>query len=113
MNEAAFDPRPPVERLTPDDLPRLAVFIAAYLRDDSPHPLPSAHEAAWEYLAEAELDELQELARDWDVLRAAARELSLDEVNRTLADRFGSSWSALTRDEVDAVGAEFERALRE
>lgn len=113
MHDFASDPSQPSHGLTPDDLPRLAVFIAAFLRHDSPRPLASAQQAAWEYLAEAELDELQELARDWDLLRAAARELPLADLNRLLGERFGCAWIVLDRNELDAVGAEFERALRE
>jgi len=113
MPESAIDSRPPNEKLTPEDLPRLAVFVAAFLRPDSPRPLDSAQQAAWEYVAEAELDELQELARDWDVLRSAARQLPLEETNRLLRERFGCSWNAVAREEFEAVGTEFERALRE
>ena len=113
MNDAVHDARPLAERLTPEDLPRLAIFLGAYLQDDVSLAPRSAQEAAWEYVAEAELDELQELAHDWEVLRAAARELPLAEVNRLLRERFGSSWSALSREEIEAVGAEFERAVRE
>lgn len=113
MNEAVDDPRSPHERLTPEDLPRLALFVAGYLHEDLVPVHGSAQQAAWEYVREAELDELQELARDWQVLQAAARELPLAEVNRALRERFGSSWQALSRAEIDAVAEEFVRALDE
>lgn len=113
MNDAVDDPRSPFERLTPEDLPRLAIFLAGYLREDLLPEHGSAQRAAWDYVSEAELDELQELARDWQVLQAAARELPLAEVNRALRERFDSSWQALSRAEIDAVGEEFVRVLDE
>ncbi len=100
-------------RLTPDDLPRLAVFLAGYFGEGAPRSARSAAEAAYDYAAEAELDELEELARDWDQLRAIARALPLDRVREALRTRFGSSWQPLDTAELDAVAHEFERALRE
>lgn len=113
MNDIGNDSRSPADRLTPEDLPRLALFLGGYLHEDLAVAHRSAQHAAWEYVGEAELDELQELASEWDVLRSAARELPLEVVNRLLRERFGSSWQALSRAELDAVGGEFERALRE
>jgi hypothetical protein len=113
VNGAPLDPRPPLARLTPEDLPRLAIFLDSYLRADGERPSRTLHEAAWEYVAEAELDELQDLARDWEVLVAAAREAPLAEVNRALGQRFGGPWQAASQAEIEAVAAEFERALRE
>lgn len=107
------DLRTAAERLSPDELPRLALFLADAVRDAAAGGAVSAQRAAWQYAAEAELDELQELADEWQVLRAAARELPLAEVNRLLRERFASDWAALSRDEIDAVGAELERALAE
>jgi len=107
------DDRTPLDRLSPEELPRLALFLAQYLDRPDGGKRPSAAEAAYTYVTEAELDELQELARDWDVLRAAAGDRPLDEVNRALHARFSCEWSAASRDEIEAVAAEFERALRE
>ena len=113
VNEAIDDPRPPLDRLTPEDLPRLAIFIGAYLRKGPEAGNASVQEAAWNYAAEAELDELQELADDWRVLRAAAREAPLETIRRALRERFDSEWQPLTFQELDAVGAELERAIQE
>ncbi|HEX9798879.1 MAG TPA: hypothetical protein VGC00_01785 [Thermoanaerobaculia bacterium] len=113
MNGDLSDARPLLERLTPEDLPRLAIFFASYLGDEPGPPRLSAQQAAFEYVTDAELDELQELAGDWAVLRAAVRETPLPEINRVLGQRFGTSWQAVSRQEIEAIGAEFERALRE
>jgi hypothetical protein len=113
MNDAVDDPRSALDRLTPEDLPGLALFVGTYLREELATALGSAQHAAWEYAAEAELDELQELANDWQLLRVAAREAPLETIQRALRERFRSSWLPQSREEIDAVGAELEHALDE
>lgn len=108
----ASDDRPLADLLTPEELPRLALFLSTQLGDDG-GTRGSAAAAAHALAAEAELDELDELAHDWEVLRAAARSLPLAALNRLLAERFGSAWQASSADEIDAVAFELERALRE
>ena len=61
------------DRLRPENLPRLALFLSGYLHEDLAVVHGSAARAAWEYAAEAEIDELGELAGEWQVLAAAAR----------------------------------------
>lgn len=101
------------DRLAPELLPRLAYFLGAWLHEDLALEHGSAAAAAWAYAEEAELDELEELAADWETLRAVARKLPLARVNAMLRERFGSSWQALSAAEIDAVGAELRRALAE
>jgi len=101
------------ERVAPETLPRLAVFLGAYLHEDLALEHGSAAAAAWAYAEEAELDELEELAADWDALTVAARKLPLARVNALLRERFGSSWQAVSAAEIEAVGAELRRALAE
>lgn len=101
------------DRLDPLELPRLAQFLAAYLHEDLVPVHGSAARAAFQYAADAELDELAELAGEWQVLRAAAARLPLDRLNRLLRERFGSGWYVASRAEVEAVALELERALRE
>jgi hypothetical protein len=101
------------ERLRPDDLPRLALFLSTYLHENLEVAHGSAAHAAWDYASEAELDELEELRDDWEVLRAAARALPLARVNELLRERFGSTWQAASSAEIEQVAEQFERALRE
>ena len=101
------------ERLTPEELPRLALFLSRHLEEGSEGARGSVAAAAYAFAEEAELDELEELARDWEVLRAAAGSLGLAETNRRLARSFGGLWRISSAAELDAVAAEFERALRE
>lgn len=101
------------ERLRPETLPRLALFLAGYLHEDLAVVHGSAARAAWEYAEEAEIDELGELAGDWQVLAGAARALPLARVNELLRERFGSSWQAASVAELDAVAETLERALVE
>lgn len=105
------DPRPAADRLLPDELPRLALFLGALVPELSDRGHPSAQQAAWRYAAEAELDELEELAEEWSVLVAAGRELPLAELGRLLRERFGSDWQPASIGELDAVAAELARAI--
>ena len=101
------------EHLTPEELPRVAFFLATYLHEDLVPVHGSASKAAYAYVAEAEIDELEELAAEWEVLKAAAHHLPLASLNRILRERFKSAWFLTAPQEVDAVGYEHERALRE
>jgi hypothetical protein len=101
------------ERLRPETLPRLALFLSGALQRDLAVVHGSAARAAWEYAEEAELDELGALAGDWQVLAAAARALPLAQVNALLRERFGSAWQAASRAEIEAVGETLGRALAE
>lgn len=105
------DPRSAADRLLPEELPRLALFLGALVPELSDRGRPSAQQAAWRYAAEAELDELEELAEEWSVLVAAARELPLGEVARLLRERFASDWQPAAVGEIDAVAAELARAI--
>jgi len=113
VNEYSHDDRSAVDRLTPEDQPRLARFFADYLHQDLSVVHGSAARAAYDYAAEAEIDELEELAAEWEVLRAATHEAPLERVNEILRQRFGSAWRAASRADIDAVAREFELALRE
>jgi len=101
------------DRLDPRDLPRLAQFLAAYLHEDLVPVHGSAAEAAFAYAGETDVEELAELAAEWEVLRAVAARLPIERVNRLLRERFGSGWHAASRREIEAVASELERALRE
>ena len=107
------DSRPAADALMPETMPRLALFLGSLVTELSERGVPSAQQAAWRYAAEAELDELEELAQEWRAFAGASRELPLLEVNRILRERFGSVWQAISHDELDAVGAELERAVLE
>ncbi len=101
------------ERLDPRDLPRLALFLTSYLHEDLIPVHGSAAQAAFHYAADAELDELGELAAEWHVLLVAVARLPLERVNQLLRDRFHCGWHLTSRAEVEAVAREFERALRD
>ncbi|MEO7972206.1 MAG: contact-dependent growth inhibition system immunity protein [Thermoanaerobaculia bacterium] len=102
-----------VDRLNAEDLPSLAGFLGAYLHEDWQLEYGSAAEAAYAFIAEADLDDVEELAADWAVLVAATRDLDLDRVNLLLRQRFGSGWHLGAKLEIEAVAQELERALRE
>jgi hypothetical protein len=105
------DPHSAADRLLPDELPRLALFLGALVPELSDRGRLSAQQAAWRYAAEAESDELEELAEEWSVLVAAGRELPIAELGRLLRERFGSEWQPATASELDAVAAELARAI--
>lgn len=111
MNERWDSSLDLADRLHPEALPSLAIFLAGPLARELERPDGSAARAAWEYVEEAELDELGELARDWEVLRRLAAELPIGELRRLVGERFGGAWRPGSKAEIDAVAAELERAL--
>jgi hypothetical protein len=114
-----FDPADPesraalLDRVNADDLPSLAGFLGGYLHDDWQLGFRSAAEAVYAFIGEADLDDVEEHAADWAVLVEATRELDLETVNRLLRERFRSGWHLTSKDEIEAVQQELERALRE
>lgn len=102
-----------LDRIDPRELPRLALFLGAYLDAEPATRHGNAARAAYDYATEAELDELEELAFDWRQLAAAARRIPLADLNRLLRERFATSWQAASLDEIDAVTHELERAIRD
>jgi len=114
-----FDPADPesraglLDRVNADDLPSLAGFLGGYLHEDWQLDFGSAAEAAYAFVGEADLDDVEELAADWEVLVEATRELDLEALNRLLRERFRSGWHLGSKVEIAAVAQEFERALRE
>lgn len=101
------------ERLTADELPAVAAFLGGYLHEDFETDYRSAAQAAFAFAGEADEDDLQQLAAEWEVVRAAARALPLPELNRLLRERFRCGWYLLSASEVEGVAQELERALRE
>jgi uncharacterized protein CbrC (UPF0167 family) len=102
-----------LERVNADDLPSLAGFVGGYLHEDWQLTYRSAAEAAYAFIGEADLDDVEELAADWNVLVEATRNLDLAAINRLLRERFRSGWHLGAKSEIEAVGQELERALRE
>lgn len=102
-----------LERVNADNLPSLAGFLGGYLHEDWQLGFGSAAEAAYSFIGEADLDDVEELAADWEVLLEATRELDLESTNRLLRERFRSGWNLTSRGEIEAVAQELERALRE
>lgn len=102
-----------LDRVNADDLPSLAGFVGGYLHEDWQLEFGSAAEAAYAFIGEADLDDVEELAADWSVLTEATRDLDLEAVNRLLRERFRGGWHLVAKGEIDAVAQELEKALRE
>jgi hypothetical protein len=102
-----------VARVNADELPSLAAFLGGYLHEEWQLDFGSAAEAAYAFVGEADLDDVEELAADWTVLIEATHDLDLAAVNRLLRERFRSGWHLTAKDELQAVAQELERALRE
>jgi hypothetical protein len=107
------DPAELAELLSPAELPRVAEFLAGYLHEDWAIDYESPSEAIYEYLAEADPNDVEELATEWTVVAQAAHRLGLDELNRALTGRFRCGWRALSIAEVDGVTRELENAIRD
>lgn len=114
-----FDPGDPgsraklLDRVNTEDLPSLAAFLGGYLQEDWQRGFASATEAAYTFVAEADLDDVEDLAADWTVLVEAIQDLDLESIQRLLRERFGSGWSPASKLEVAAIAQELENALRE
>jgi hypothetical protein len=102
-----------LDRVNADDLPSLAGFLGAYLHEDWQLDFGSAAEAAYAFVSEADLDDVEELAADWAVLTEATVALDLATLNRLLRERFRSGWHLAAKNELQAVAQELDRALRE
>lgn len=102
-----------LDHVNADDLPSLAAFVGGYLHEDWQLGFASPAAAAYAFIGEADLDDVEELAADWAVLVEATRDLDLDTVNRLLRNRFRSGWHLTSKLEIEAVAQELERALRE
>ena len=102
-----------LDRVNADDLPSLAVFLSGYLHEDWQLGFASAAEAAYTFVAEADLDDVEELAADWTVLVEATQDLDLESIQRLLRERFRSGWSPASKVEVAAIAQELANALRE
>ena len=114
-----FDPADPesraalLDRVNADELPNLAGFLGGFLHEDWQLEFGSAAEAVYAFIGEADLDDVEELAADWEVLVEATRELDLESVNRLLRERFRSGWNLSSKLEIEAVAQELEKSLRE
>lgn len=115
----AFDPADAatrqelLDRVNPDDLPSLAGFLGGYLHEDWQLEFSSVAAAAYAFIGEADLDDVEELEADWEVLVEATRDLGIEATNRLMRERFRSGWHLTSKLELDAVTQELERALRE
>ena len=114
-----FDPSDPVsraellDRMNPEDLPSLAGFLGGYMQEDWRLGFGSAAEAAYSFIGEADLDDVEELAADWAMLVEGTRDLDLEALNRLLRERFRSGWYVTSKSEIEAVQQELEKALLE
>ena len=102
-----------LDRVNPEDLPSLAAFVGGYLHEDWQLEFGSAAEAAYAFIGEADLDDVEELAADWAMLVEGTRDLDLEALNRLLRERFRSGWYVTSKSEIEAVQQELEKALRE
>ncbi len=75
-----------------DDLPSLAGFLGGYMQEDWQLGFGSAAEAAYSFIGEADLDDVEELAADWAMLVEGTRDLDLEALNRLLRERFRCGW---------------------
>jgi hypothetical protein len=97
--------------LTPEDFPRLAVFLrSAFDLGDGRSPR-TAVEAVYRYLEEAESDELAELWNEWRAFLPLARQLPLPELNRVFSERFRTLYCALSHSDLEEAGRLLERAV--
>jgi hypothetical protein len=107
------DPRELADRIEPATMPRVAGFLAGYLHEDWTLDYGSPAEAMYDYLREADWDDVEELAAEWELIDVASRTMPLAELADLFQGRFRAAWRPVSRAEIEAITAELERALAE
>jgi hypothetical protein len=97
--------------LTAEEFPGLASFAAGYLHEELELEHGSAAGAAWAFCQEADLEEVAQAARGWELLELVGRERGAAAAALLLVGRFGSAWQPSESGDLERVGAELRRAL--
>jgi len=97
--------------LTAEAFPGLATFAAGYLHEELALEHGSAAGAAWAFCEEADLEEVAQATRGWELLEILGRERGLAAASLLLIGRFGSSWQPSEAGDLERVGAELRRGL--
>ncbi len=99
------------QELTAETFPGLAAFAAGYLHEDLEPEHGSAAGAAWAFCEEADLEEVAQAARGWELLELVGRERGTAAAALLLVGRFGSAWQPAEPGDLERVGVELRRGL--
>lgn len=97
--------------LTADAFPGLAALVGGYLHQEHEIEHGSAAAATWAFCREADLEEIADAARGWELVELLGRERGPAAAAHLLVERFGSAWRPQAPGELERVGAELRRAL--
>jgi hypothetical protein len=81
-----------------DNFPALRSFLRGYFHQDMKDEYGSAVEAAREFCEDAGADERAAVAKEWSAFLAQTEGQSLEQINRLLTGKLGSSYSLTEED---------------
>jgi hypothetical protein len=87
---------------TPANYPALREFLPAYLHQDFAEEYGSAAEAAQAYLADATVDEGEDVKQEWRQLRKIFAEHPFSEFQSAL-HKLGAAWLPQSEDDLKAL----------
>ncbi len=89
------------------DFPALRQFLRGYLHEDWMEEYASPTEAVRQFLEDADAQERQQLAHEWQKFRERTKAEPLAAVGKILSDKLGGSWRPRTSDELEEVSVAF------
>jgi hypothetical protein len=81
----------------------LRQFFSGYLHQDFREEYDSAEDAAKEFCADADPEDVASLRADWKKWWAASQRLPLPEIQASIR-KLGAAWLPLSTDEIEQVG---------
>jgi hypothetical protein len=96
-------------QITAASFPALREFLRGYLHQDWQDGYNSPAAAAQQFCADASPEERQHVAHEWQAFRQQTKNLSLPAISALLTGPLGSSWSARSVDDFEAISAVFRQ----
>jgi hypothetical protein len=87
------------------EYPALRQFIHGYLHEDYVDEYGSAEDAASEFWQDADPEEREQVAAEWQRFLKDTSGASIAAVRRVLSEKFGSGWHFDEKEELDRVSA--------
>jgi hypothetical protein len=90
------------EQFDPENYPALLEFLPAYLHEDFVEEYGTAAKAMGALVADASGDQIRNVRDEWQALRQAFANKSLDDLHHALAE-LGVAWQPQSADELRGV----------
>ena len=92
--------------------PALRLFLRGYLHEDWQDEYDSPAEAAQQFCEDADSDERQLVAGEWNAFCQQTKNLSLPALAALLSDKLGSSWHLKSPGDLEAISVVFRQFAR-